>query len=52
MGCSKVIVNTIKKIRILLLKRRHLLYNKEESRMKGNVTKSAEKVKTRKKRSV
>ena len=51
-GRSKVIVNTIKKIRILLLKRRHLLYNKEESRMKGNVTKSAEKVKTRKKRSV
>ena len=51
-GCSKFIVNTIKKIRILLLKRRHLLYNKEESRMKGNVTESAEKVKKRKKRSV
>lgn len=51
-GSSKVIVNTIKKIGILLLKRLHLLYNKDESRMKGKVTESADKVKKRKKRSV
>ncbi|MBR3759465.1 MAG: spore cortex biosynthesis protein YabQ [Ruminococcus sp.] len=51
-GCSKFIVNTIKKIGILLLKRLNLLYNKKESKMKRNVTESAEKVKARKKRSV
>ena len=51
-GCSKFIVNTIKKIGILLQKRYNLLYNKEESRMKRNVTERAEKVETRKKRSV
>ena len=51
-GCSKFIVNSIKKIGILLLKVPNLLYNKIESRMKRNVTESAEKVKARKKGSV
>lgn len=43
-GCSKFIVNCIKNCRILLLKRRGMLYNKRESKKKGNVTNSAEKV--------
>lgn len=51
-GCSKNTVNFIKKCGILLLKQPYLLYNKRESKKKGNVTKSAEKVKARKKRSV
>jgi len=51
-GYSEFIVNYIKKHRILLLKRPHMLYNKRESKMKRNVTNSAEKVKKRKKGSV
>lgn len=51
-GCSKFIVNFIKKCGILLLKRPHMLYNKRESKKKRNVTNSAKKVKARKKRSV
>ena len=51
-GYSEFIVNYIKKRKILLLKRPHLLYNKKESKMKGKVTNSAEKIKKRKKRPV
>lgn len=51
-GCSKFIVNFIKNCKILLLKHTHLLYNKKETKRKGNVTNSAEKVEAEKKGSV
>lgn len=45
-GCSKIIVKCFKKIRNLLLKPYHLLYNKKENKKGKNVKSVAEKVKT------
>lgn len=45
-GSSKVLVNYIKKSKMLLLKRPHLLYNKNENKKGKNVTNIGKKVKS------
>lgn len=45
-GSSKVLVNYIKKSKMLLLKRPHLLYNKNENKKGKNVTTVGKKVKS------
>lgn len=51
-GSTEFIVNNIKKIKILLLNHRHLMYNKIENNKRKNVNSVAKKEKERKERSV
>ncbi len=51
-GSSKVLVNSVKNVKILLLKPPHLMYNKIENKKRKNVKNVAEKKKKSEKRSL